>query len=105
MPPGRLVLISGTVALDAAGNVVGDGSVTEQARFIFRQIADLLGEAGGSLANVVKINTYLTDMKRYGEFAAVRAEAFRDLEKPASAAVGVNALIDPRLLIEIEAML
>jgi enamine deaminase RidA (YjgF/YER057c/UK114 family) len=99
-----LVLLSGTVALDASGNAVGIGSVAEQTRFIFGEIARLLAEAGGSLSDVVKITTYLTSMDNYSEFAAVRAEVFPGPQKPASATVGVSALVDPRLLVEIEAV-
>jgi enamine deaminase RidA (YjgF/YER057c/UK114 family) len=104
VPEGRMLLISGMIAMDASGNIVGAGNVTEQARFVFAEIANLIGEAGGSMADVVKITTYLTDMTRYSEFAAVRAETFPGPDKPASAAVGVAALVDPGLLIEIEAI-
>ena len=61
-PSGRLVIVSGIVALDADGNIVGQGSVEEQARFIFSQIGKLLAEGGGSIGDIVKITTYLTDM-------------------------------------------
>ena len=104
VPSGRLVIVSGIVALDADGNIVGQGSVAEQARFIFSQIGKLLAEGGGSIGDIVKITTYLTDMDKYGEFVSVRSEVFAELEKPASAAVGVAALINPELLIEIEAL-
>jgi enamine deaminase RidA (YjgF/YER057c/UK114 family) len=104
LPPGRLVAVSGIVALDKQGRLVGEGSVTEQARFIFMQIGALLEEGGGSLSDVVKITAYLTDMQRYSEYAAVRAEMFASRPKPASATLGVAALVDPRWLIEIEAL-
>jgi enamine deaminase RidA (YjgF/YER057c/UK114 family) len=90
--------------LDPARQLVGEGNVTEQTRFIFGEIARLLDAAGGSLRDVVKITTYLTDMGRYREFSAVRAEFFPGPDKPASVAVGVSALVDPGMLVEIEAV-
>jgi enamine deaminase RidA (YjgF/YER057c/UK114 family) len=103
-PPGRLVAVSGTVALGEGGRVVGEGSVGEQARYIFGQLSNLLGEGGGTLSDVIKITTYLTDMASYAEYALVRTEVFAGRPKPASTTVGVAALVDPRLLIEIEAL-
>ena len=103
-PPGRLLAVSGTVALDPDGEVVGEGSMADQARFVFDRIAALLHEGGASLADVVKITTFITDMGAYREFAAVRSEVFAGLPRVASSTVGVAALVDPRLLIEIEAL-
>lgn len=102
-PRGRLVAVSGLVAKDAAGGIAGD-SVGTQARFIFAAMEELLVEAGGSLADVIRLTAYLTRMDRYAEYVAVRSEVFAALPKPASAAVGVAALIDDRLVIEIDAL-
>ena len=101
---GRTIYVSGTVALDAQGNVVHPGDVEAQARFVFQQIAELLQAGGASLHDVVKINTFITDMKRYGEFSKVRKEVFGEGPFPASAAVEVSALVKDGLLIEIEAI-
>jgi reactive intermediate/imine deaminase len=100
---GRVVFVSGQIALDENGDVVGNDDVGAQATHIFGQIDKLLAEAGGGLADVVKITTYLTDMSRYKEFAAARERAFSE-PYPASAAVGVSALFHPSVLIEIEAI-
>ena len=78
--------------------------MADQARFVFDRIAALLHEGGASLADVVKITTFITDMGAYREFAAVRSEVFAGLPRVASSTVGVAALVDPRLLIEIEAL-
>jgi enamine deaminase RidA (YjgF/YER057c/UK114 family) len=96
--------VSGTVAIGPDGNIVGEGDMSAQARFIFDRIAALLADAGASLADVIKITTFITDMSAYREFAAVRAEVFEGLPRVASSTVGVAALVDPRLLIEIEAL-
>ena len=99
----RLIFVSGNVAVDADGQLVGRGDVGAQTRQIFQNIAAVLAEAGATLADVVKITTFIVPMDRYGEFAAVRAEVF-DGQYPASATVGVASLVSPDYLIEIEAI-
>ena len=63
----------------------------------------LLAVAGAKMVNVIKINTFLTDMSQYGEFSRVRNEAFPD-GVPASASYYTPALVLPPLLVEIEAI-
>ena len=99
----RLIFVSGNVAVDADGQLVGRGDVGAQTRQIFQNIAAVLAEAGATLADVVKITTFIVPMDRYGEFSAVRAEVF-DGQYPASATVGVASLVSPDYLIEIEAV-
>jgi enamine deaminase RidA (YjgF/YER057c/UK114 family) len=103
VPAGQTVYISGQVALDAAGQIVAENDMTGQTRFIFEQIRKLLEEAGGSLKNVVKISTYVTDMTQYAAFAKVRGETFQP-PYPTSTAVEIGALVKPGLIIEIEAI-
>ena len=100
---GRLVCISGHVGMDQDGNVPAPFDLEAQTRHVFQQIEALLKEAGGSLANIVKLTTFLTDMSRYPEFAKVRRELFSP-PYPASTAVEVKGLIKPELLVEIEAL-
>jgi reactive intermediate/imine deaminase len=99
----RLIYVSGNVGIDANGQIVGKGDVAAQTRQTFRNIEAILAEAGATLKDVVKITTFLVPMNRYGEFAAVRAEVFGG-QYPASSTVGVNALVSPDYLIEIEAV-
>ncbi|HEY3111989.1 MAG TPA: RidA family protein [Chloroflexota bacterium] len=99
----RLVFVSGNVAVDAGGQIVGKGDVGAQTRQIFRNIEAVLAEAGATLRDIVKITTFIVPMERYAEFAAVRAEVF-DGQYPASATVGVASLVSPDYLIEIEAI-
>ena len=98
----RTIYVSGQVAVDADGRAIG-GDVATQARAVFERIATYLAEFGATMDDVVKITTFLTDMREYGPFSAVRAEFFPG-RKPASSTVGVKALSDPDFLIEIEAV-
>ncbi len=100
---GNTVYLSGTVAFDSEGNVVGEGDVYAQAKQIFKNIEEALASAGATMADVVKITTFLTDMSGYGEFGRARTEAFPG-GVPASAAYATPALIKPELLVEVEAV-
>jgi reactive intermediate/imine deaminase len=99
----RLIFVSGQVATDAGGQLVGKGDVGAQARQAFTNVEAVLAEAGASLRDIVKITTFLVPMERYGEFAAVRAEVFGG-RYPASSTVGVASLVSADYLIEIEAV-
>lgn len=98
---GDTVYLSGTVAFDSDGNVVGEGSVYAQAKQIFKNIEQALACAGASMGDVVKITTFLTDISGYGDFGRARTEAFPG-GVPASAAYATPALIKPELLVEVE---
>jgi enamine deaminase RidA (YjgF/YER057c/UK114 family) len=98
----RSIYVSGQVAVDADGQVIGN-DVATQSRAVFERISGLLGELGATLEDVVKITTFLTEMSEYGSFSAARAEFFPG-RKPASSTVGVKALSQPAFLIEIEAV-
>ncbi len=100
---GNTVYLSGTVAFDSEGNVVGEGDVYAQSKQIFKNIEEALAAAGATMADVVKIATFLTDMSGYGEFGRARTEAF-PRGVPASAAYATPALIKPELLVEVEAV-
>ncbi len=100
---GNTVYLSGTVAFDSEGNVVGEGDVYAQSKQIFKNIEEALAAAGATMADVVKITTFLTDISGYGEFGRARTEAF-PRGVPASAAYATPALIKPELLVEVEAV-
>jgi enamine deaminase RidA (YjgF/YER057c/UK114 family) len=100
---GDMVYTSGTVAFDSEGNVVGEGDVYAQSKQIFKNIEEVLAAAGATMADVVKITTFLTDISGYGEFGRARTEAF-PAGVPASAAYATPALIKPELLVEVEAI-
>ena len=96
------IYTSGLVALDGDGNVIGEDVYTQSSQ-VFKNIEDLLAVAGATMADVIKINTFLTDMSQYGEFSKARNEAF-PAGVPASASYSTPALVLPSLLVEVEAI-
>jgi enamine deaminase RidA (YjgF/YER057c/UK114 family) len=99
---GPYVHVSGTTAVDASGAVVGRGDAYAQTVFILRKIDDALGQAGASMSQVVRTRMFVTDISRFAEIGQAHGEVFRDI-RPASSMVEVKALVDPEMLIEIEA--
>ena len=99
---GDRVLVAGTTAVDATGEVVGEGDIGAQARYIFDKIGIALAAAGSCLADVVRTRIYVTDMSRWEAVGLAHGEVFKDV-RPVSTLVEVSKLIDPRLLVEIEA--
>jgi reactive intermediate/imine deaminase len=101
MESGRLLYISGQVAWDAAGNIVGKGDVRAQAKQVFENLRGVLRAAGGDLANLMKITTYITRIEDFPAVAQVRGEVFQG-ELPASTLIVVKSLFHPDFLLEIE---
>jgi enamine deaminase RidA (YjgF/YER057c/UK114 family) len=99
---GPYVHVAGTTAVDASGAVVGPGDAYAQTVFILRKIEDALGRAGASMSQVVRTRLFVTDISRFEEFGQAHGEVFRGI-RPASTMVEVKALVDPDMLIEIEA--
>lgn len=102
-PAGRTVYVSGMVSMDREGNVVGEGDIEAQTEMVLRNLRHALASAGGDLSDIVKVTVFITDMSLYDRIHRVRRRHF-DPPYPASSMVEVSALIDPRLLIEIEAV-
>jgi 2-iminobutanoate/2-iminopropanoate deaminase len=102
-PVGRTIYVSGQVSLDAEGNVVGEGDIRLQTETVLENVKTVLEEAGGGMEDIVKVTVFITDMGLYDEIHEVRRRYFEE-PYPASSMVEVSALIDPRLLIEIEAI-
>jgi 2-iminobutanoate/2-iminopropanoate deaminase len=102
-PIGRTVYVSGMVSMDAEGNVVGDGDIGAQTEQVLQNVRTALLEVGGDLSDIVKVTVFITDMTLYDSIHEVRRRHFSP-PYPASSMVEVSALIDPRLLIEIEAV-
>ena len=98
---GRLLYISGQVAWDASGNIVGKGDVSTQARQTFENLRGVLQAAGGDLGNLMKITTYITRIEDFPAVAAARSEVFQG-ELPASTLIVVKSLFHPDFLIEVE---
>ena len=98
-----ILFLSGQVAYDKDGGTLHPGDFKGQAREAFRALKSLVESAGGTMANVVKINTYVTDIRYRPDLAPVRQEFFSG-KSPASTLVEVSALAHPDWLIEIEAI-
>lgn len=96
------MLVGGTTSVDAEGVVVGD-TPYEQSAEILRKLEHELGRAGASLSDVVQTRVYVVDISRADEVGRAHAEAFGAV-RPLMTLVQVSALIDPRLLVEIEAV-
>ena len=99
---GNVVHISGTTATDAAGRVVGVGDAYAQTRQALRNIESALARAGARLAHVVRTRMYVTDITRWQEIGRAHGETFGAV-RPATSMVEVRRLIDPDMLVEIEA--
>ena len=97
---GNQVFVAGTTAVDEHGTVMGPDPY-QQAAFIYQKIERALKEAGSSLKDVVRVRTFVTDISRWEDVARAQGEVFADI-RPAATLVQVTALVDPRLLVEIE---
>lgn len=99
---GDVIHVAGTTATDASGALVGRGDMYAQAAQALRNIERALERAGASLADVVRTRVFVTDIGRWEEAGRAHGECFRDI-RPASTMVQVSRLIDPDMLVEIEA--
>lgn len=100
----RTVHVSGQVALDADGAIVGRGDLSAQTEQVFRNLAAALSAAGAGFADVLKATIFVVDLDpaKAAIVRAARARHFGDGPYPASSMVGVTALVLPELMIEIE---
>ena len=100
---GNTIYVSGQVAFNAQGKLVGKGNMKTQTRQVFRNIKAVLAAAGAKMEHIIKINTYITDGSKFMEMLEARGDIFGD-NPPASTAVVVAGLAFPGLLIEVEAI-
>jgi reactive intermediate/imine deaminase len=98
---GRLVYISGQVAWDADGNIVGKGDIHVQARQVFQNIRHVLQAAGSDMEHLLKITTYLTNIDNFPAVVEARSRVFAG-QLPASTLIVVPSLFHPDFLIEVE---
>ena len=98
-----LIFVSGLLALDEAGQLVGEGDAGVQAQFIFETLAQILAAAGSDLTQVAKLNLYLLDLADRAAVNDARKAAFGDW-RPASTLVQVAGLIGEGTRLEIEAV-
>ena len=99
---GNLVHVSGTTATDDEGRVVGRGDAALQTRRTLENVARALERAGARVEDVVRTRIYVTDIRRWEEVGRAHGEVFGAI-RPATSMVEVRALIDPDMLVEIEA--
>jgi enamine deaminase RidA (YjgF/YER057c/UK114 family) len=99
---GNRIYVTGTTALGSDGEIVGIDDAYEQAKQCLRNIESAVKRLGAGLEHVVRTRMFVTDISRWEEFGRAHGEFFRDI-MPATTMVEVSRLIDPRMLIEIEA--
>src|SRR5262249_44700611 len=101
---GRTIYISGQVALDTTGNLVGGDDLPAQATQVFKNLAAALASVGASFEHVVKFTYFLLDISQIAVVRAVRDQYINTQQPPASSAVEVRRLFRDDVLIEIEAI-
>lgn len=99
---GNRIYVTGTTALGANGEIVGIDDHYEQAKQCLRNIESALQRLGAGLEHVVRTRMFVTDISQWQEYGRAHGEFLRNI-MPATTMVEVSRLIDPRMLIEIEA--
>jgi len=98
-----MVIVSGQVALDSTGNLVGKGDVGKQTEQVFANIQKVVTAAGGTMDNVVKLGYFTTDVTQIAAIRAARDKFINTQHPPASTLVQVSKLFRDNILIEVEA--
>jgi len=99
---GKVVHVSGTTATDAEGKVVGIGDPAAQAFQTLNNVRRALESVGAKLEDVVRTRIYVTDISRWEEVGKVHGSFFKEI-RPATTVVEVRNLVNPQILVEIEA--
>lgn len=100
---GQVVYLKGQVALDPEGKVVGKGDMQAQVKQTLENIQAMLGHVGGTLADVISLTQYVTDIEAFMAAGAVRLKFFAE-PFPVTTTVEVSRLYDPDLMVEITAI-
>jgi reactive intermediate/imine deaminase len=101
---GRTLYISGQIAIDSSGNLVGSGDFSAQVKQVFANLKARLDEAGASFNDVVKLNFYLVDVANLQIVRDIRDTYVNRKNPPASTLVVVKQLVRPDLLVEVDAI-
>lgn len=99
----KMVIISGQIALDSTGKLIGKGNLALQTEQIFTNINNIVAESGGTMDDVVKIGIFMTDITKVQTMRDVRDKFINPKKPPTSTLVQVSKLVRDDLLIEIEA--
>jgi len=99
--PGKTIYIAGQLARDAEGNIVGPSDMRAQVEQTFRNLDACLKAAGASWADVVKTNTFVTDLGAFFQCSDVRMRYF-GAASPTSTTIQISALAQPEAMVEIE---
>lgn len=97
---GNLIFVSGQVALNSQGELVGRGDIKAQTRQVYENIKAILDKAGATFDNVIKANSYMTDIRQWPEMAEIRSQYLKG--EFAGTGVQVTALAFEGLLLEVE---
>jgi 2-iminobutanoate/2-iminopropanoate deaminase len=104
VPAGKMVFVSGQVSRNPQGEIVGIGDIRTQTRQVLENMISVLAQGGATMDDVVKVTVFVTNVaEHYSDIHEIRAEYF-PTDYPASTMVEVKALVQPELLIEIEAI-
>jgi 2-iminobutanoate/2-iminopropanoate deaminase len=99
---GALLVLSGQVAVDDAGEVVAPGDITAQSEHVFELVGGILAAHGATFADVLHIRTFMTNLDDLSGYAAVRRRFFPGTPPPASTTVEVGRLFLPGAVVEVE---
>lgn len=98
---GNHIYVSGTAPIDPQGGVFAPGDAYAQTRYCLERIQKALQDLGSGCQDVVRTRLYVTDISRGAEYAQAHQEFFGEYP-PANAMVGIQALVDPEMLVEVE---
>lgn len=99
---GKSIFVSGTTAVDENGTIQGLGSIAHQLKFILNKIKIAVEKCDGSFTDIVRVRIYIVDLSLWEEASDVFAKTFSGID-PAATLIEVKSLIEPDLLIELEA--
>ncbi len=97
----RLIYVSGQVAIDESGTLVGKGDAAKQAEQVFKNIHRILTDCGAAIGDIVKLNWYFRNMSDRAAIVAER-DKFLGSHRPASTAVEISRLVNEDWLIEVD---
>lgn len=98
---GNRILTSGTTSIEN-NKIIGEGDYYQQTKTILTKIQKVLNDAGANLEDVVRTRIYVVDISKWEEVGKAHGEFFKEI-KPVTSMIQISALIDPRMLVEIEA--